>query len=243
MQLGRLAGIPVRVHWSLWLVAALLFGSALVSDGLLGAALGAVMVLTLATSVVLHELGHALAARAFGVQTAHITLYPFGGIAAITRAPRNAVEELVIALAGPLVNAGLFAGFFGAWLLLGGRYLLYAAAINVVMGVFNLLPAFPMDGGRVFRAALSFPLGYTRASLVALWVGRAFAWMFLIGALLTWSPSLLLVGAFLHVAVSGERRRLALERWQGVGGYDRPAAAPRAPYTPKWRLKPRSVND
>ncbi len=210
MEIATVFGIPIRLHWSFLavLVGLLLWVGPGSWIGTLGVVVG------LFGSVALHELGHALAARAFGIDTAHITLYPFGGVAAITRMPRNPLQELVIALAGPAVNGVLFALFAALWLTLGGWVALWLAAINAGMGLFNLLPAFPMDGGRVLRALLATRMGWMRASHVAIRVGQVFAWLFIAAGVALGQWNLLLVGAFLLVALNAERQRLVAIAWE-----------------------------
>jgi Zn-dependent protease len=210
MDLVRFAGIPIRIHWSLTLVTLIW---ALFTAVTLGPAVMLVQLLLLIGvfgSVVLHELGHAGAARLYGISTASVTLYPIGGVAAVARIPEIPVQELVIAVAGPAVNAVLFTLALVAWLATGSEVLLAGAAINLVMGVFNLIPAFPMDGGRVLRAGLSLLMGHVRASRVAMSVGKAFALAFFVIALVTARPSLLLLAVFLWFAIAMERRRLEL---------------------------------
>jgi Zn-dependent protease len=209
MHLIHLAGIPVRVHWSFLALFAGFGVWALASGGFPALVATLVVGSAMILSVVLHELGHALAARHYGIGTDNITLYPFGGIASITGQPRSAREEFVIAIAGPAVNGVLFLGAAVFWAALGWRVLLTIAALNLVMGLFNLIPAFPMDGGRVLRAALSTRMGWFRASDLAMRIGKGFAWAFIAIGVLTFSPGLLLVGGFLHVAIASERRRLA----------------------------------
>jgi stage IV sporulation protein FB len=214
LHIARPFGIPVRVHWSFFgLVAGLLaYGWYLGGGaGALGAAVGSVF---LCVSVVLHELGHALAARRYDIPTADITLYPFGGIARIERIPEDPNEETVIALAGPAVNFVLAA--LGGWIWLGTDGNLLAQtfiAMNVFMGLFNLIPAFPMDGGRVLRATLARHMGWMRASRLAVRIGRGFAWLFLVGGWWWSNPSLMLVGVFLHVALNAEKARLVALHW------------------------------
>jgi Zn-dependent protease len=209
--------------------------------------LGAIAVgVALFGSVVLHELGHALAARAFGIETAHITLYPFGGIAAIKGMPDAPLTELTVAIAGPLVNFVLFAMFLPLWLVFGGSVLATMAGINLIMGVFNLVPAFPMDGGRVLRAVLSVGLGWWKASEVAIAVGRGFALLFLGIGLLAVQPGLALVGLFLWFATGMERRRMAhlralgwqpaIERIAKVPQAFVPEPVPAVAQRPRWRL-------
>ena len=262
MKLTRIAGIPVRLHTSFLWIALLYAGYSLMSSGVEGLFWTAVTVTTLFTSVLVHEFGHALVARRFGVDTAHITLYPFGGIAALKSEAPTPRSEAMIALAGPAVN-GLIAVVSGVlWWATGAWFFGMLTLINGVMGVFNLLPAFPMDGGRVLRASLSPLLGWWTASRWAIAVGRAFAVLFLAVGALTWSPNLLIVGGFLLFASGMERRRLrALARRadpqsasRSVGGSARATktegaelrlahwdegAVAEAPYVVRWRLAPR----
>lgn len=167
--------------------------------------------LALFASVVLHELGHAMAARYFGIRTRHITLFPFGGIAAIEQIPQNPTQEFVIAVAGPLVNVALVCLFVPFALITGWWSLGLIAVLNAIMAIFNLIPAYPMDGGRVLRAILSVPFGHIRASLAAMAIGRLFALLFVVAGFATWTPSLILIGGFLFVAISAEKRRLRYE--------------------------------
>ena len=167
-------GIPIYVELSfifLLLIFVTDFGS-----------FGVAAALTLAVSVTLHELGHALTARAFGYRTRDITLSLLGGCASLIALPRKAWQEFVTALAGPLVSfaiagAVLLLDVFGvvvenAWL---RGVLRYAFWMNVMLGTFNLLPGFPMDGGRIFRSVMCAFTTRAKATLVAMWVGRAFA--------------------------------------------------------------------
>jgi len=208
MTLFSIRGIPVRLHWSfVWLGGGLLLFDAL-SHGLGGAAEALVLGVMVFGSVLLHELGHALTARRFGIGTRDITLYPFGGIAAITAEPRQPRVELAVAVAGPLVNVALAGLGLWAWKLgLPGAGIF--ATINAGMALFNLLPAYPMDGGRVLRAFWSLHQDRVRATLRAIKVGRGFGWA-MIAAGLLWSPSLVLVGGFLLIATASERRRTLL---------------------------------
>lgn len=214
MHIASPFDIPLRLHWS--------FGILVVGFGLWGGMqsglVGVVAALTamgmLTVSVVLHELGHALAARRYGIGTESITLYPFGGIAAIERMPEDPDQELVIALAGPAVNGLLAASFGAAWVLTGWWPLGLMVMLNAGMGLFNLIPAFPMDGGRVLRAVLARRMGFLPASRLAVQIGRGFAWVFtVVGIVQVW-PSLLMVGLFLHVALQQEKERLVWMTWE-----------------------------
>ena len=169
-------GIPIYIELSfifLLLLFVMDFGSF---------TFGVAAALALAISVTLHELGHALTARAFGYRTRDITLSLLGGCASLIALPRKAWQEFVTALAGPLVSfaisgAVLLLDVFGvtvsnAWL---RNVLAYTFWMNIMLGAFNLLPGFPMDGGRIFRSFMCAFLTRAKATLVAMWVGRAFA--------------------------------------------------------------------
>jgi len=227
-KLGRFAGINVFVHWSFWILPAFVLLSTFVDTGF-GAAVNAVIVLFSAfTCVVLHEYGHALTARAFGVGTRDITLYPIGGVASLERIPRNPLHELAIAAAGPAVNV-VIAGILAVALLLSQGVgevtassltsgpLVTLLAVNVMLVVFNLLPAFPMDGGRILRALLAMPLPHETATTCAARIGQAVAVLLAIACLgLGLSPGLLLIAGFVFIAAQAEltavRRQAAYER-------------------------------
>jgi len=208
MDIGRLAGVPVRLHWSFIALLSTYSAYTLTTLGITSTITTLIVVLGLFTSVLLHEVGHALAARRFDIGTTDITLYPFGGIAALERMPESPREEFTIALAGPAANFGLVALFAVGWALTGVTAIAGLALINLIMGGFNLIPAYPMDGGRVLRAALASWLGWFKASTTAMDVGEAFAWAFLflgVGAL---QLNLVLVGGFLLFTLRVERQRL-----------------------------------
>lgn len=175
-KLCDLFGIPVYVDFS-FLILLLLF----VVDGR-SFTLGLAMALVLAISVTIHELGHALTARVFGYQAQDITLSLLGGCASFISLPRKTYQEFLTALAGPLVSFLLAGSVFlldilevpieNRWLWI---VLSYAYWANLMLGGFNLLPGFPMDGGRIFRSVMRLFLTRARATLVAMWVGRGFA--------------------------------------------------------------------
>ena len=166
----------------------------------------------LCTAVVLHEFGHAFAAKAFGINTPDITLLPIGGVARLERMPEEPVQELVIAVAGPLVNVvialGLFVAggsqaFFNPSTVEGGSLVTQLMTINILLLLFNLLPAFPMDGGRVLRALLATRMTYARATQIAALIGQGFAFAFgFIGLL--FNPFLIFIALFVYIGASQE---------------------------------------
>jgi Zn-dependent protease len=180
--MGRVAGIEMRVHATFVILLAWSALAAYRDTGsAAGAARGILFTLALFASVVLHELGHALAARRYGVQTRDITLLPIGGVARLEHMPKEPRKELHIALAGPAVTLAIIVLLYVALRtfglpvvpvaedVVGGRssLLIQLMWANVSLFLFNILPAFPMDGGRVLRAALALRLEYVRATSVA----------------------------------------------------------------------------
>jgi len=227
LRFGRAFGIELYAHVT-FLVLIVWSGatSLATGQGLAGAVAGMGFVAAVFAIVILHELGHALAARSFGIPTRDITLYPFGGVASLERMPREPKQELAIAVAGPAVNVAL-ALLFGALSvafgsvplsfaigLSPGSVLASLAGINVTLAVFNMLPAFPMDGGRVFRAFLALRLDFARATEVAVRLGQFMAVaLALVGVLM--SPMLMVIGVFVWLGGQAElvatRLRTALE--------------------------------
>ncbi len=213
-KIGRVAGIDMYVHPTFLLV--LLFPGVLA-----GGPLGILLVLAVFGCVLLHELGHALAAQQFGIRTQDITLYPIGGVARLERMPRAAGAELVIALAGPAVNLAIAAGLltlgilFGADVLAGtvlGVMVSELMAINVILALFNLLPAFPMDGGRVLRALLSGWMSRARATSIAARIGRVIAVLFgTVGAYATGNWMLIPLAIFIYMVSRAEEAQVLAE--------------------------------
>ena len=196
MTLFTYGGVPVKLHNTFFIIAALFIISGVLETGLLGGVRGAMLILGLFGSVLLHEMGHVAMAQRFGIRTRSITLHVLGGMASIEKEPENPVEEIYIALAGPAVNLLLlllavplvYMGVPGGFEL---------AFINLIMGVFNLVPAYPMDGGRVLRAGLSLKMGHRRATEVSLKITSIFAIGFVIIGLYTGWFGLALIGGFL----------------------------------------------
>jgi Zn-dependent protease len=214
-KLGRIAGIPIGVHFSFLL----LLGLILVWRG--GVA-GVLVALVAFASVVLHELGHALTARRLGVRIAGIDLHFFGGAAKMLDTPRSARDEIAIAAAGPAVSLVLAGIGLGLAALTGVGALALFGWVNLVIGVFNLLPALPMDGGRILRALLSFRLGFQRATLQSIKVARVLAIGLGLFGLAAGHFQLALLAVFVWLMGSAEKRMAEL----GLSGYRGEAPVP-----------------
>ncbi len=215
-HLARIAGIDVRVHATFFLLLAW-FGVVYYAEGGSAALFaGLSFIILLFVCVILHEFGHALAARAYGINTPDITLLPIGGIARLERMPDKPWQELVVALAGPAVNVVIaFAlyvvigrlfhlGDLGEVTDGGGNLLTRLLFINIVLVVFNLLPAFPMDGGRVLRALLAMRLKHARATQIAALVGQGVAVLFGLFGLFGGNPFLLFIAVFVFFGARAE---------------------------------------
>jgi Zn-dependent protease/CBS domain-containing protein len=219
-RVGSIAGIDLYVHATFVLLLAwIALRHWLPHKDVLEALDGVVLITSVFAVVVLHELGHALVARRFGIRTFDITLLPIGGIARLERMPDDPKQELFVAIAGPAVNVALALALFGAITLLGGSlqaeqlatvggsFLTKMMWINVGLAVFNLLPAFPMDGGRVFRALLAMRMSHLRATDYAARLGQFLALgLGMIG--LVFNPMLVLVALFVWM---GARQEAASE--------------------------------
>ena len=216
IKLGRFAGIDVNIHLTFLLLLGFIGVSAYLNTGTLAGALeGVAYIVALFGCVVLHEYGHALTARRYNIPTRDITLYPIGGVARLERMPEKPIEELWVALAGPAVNvviaAALFAYLFATdqlspivqMGLVDGPFLERLMYVNVTLVLFNLLPAFPMDGGRVLRALLAMKMDYTRATQIAATLGQGMALLFGFIGLFS-NPLLLFVAFFVWMAASQE---------------------------------------
>ena len=215
-KLVRIAGIDVSVHLTfflllLWFAISSWQQSQQISNVLMSLA----FILVLFTCVVMHEFGHALTARRFGIKTNGITLLPIGGVAALEKMPEDPKQEILVALAGPAVNVviasllWLYLAFTNVSLsaedLAAGNipFLYQIMLINIVLAVFNLLPAFPMDGGRVLRASFALFMPHNAATQRAAKIGQIFAGvMMLVG--IFYNPWLMLIAVFIWISASAE---------------------------------------
>jgi stage IV sporulation protein FB len=209
ISLGTIFGVPIRLHFTFLLLLVFLVVNG-IGDKQSGAAT-AVYILALFGSVLLHEIGHTLVARHYGIKTIEIVMFPIGGVSRPERLPKGR-QELFISLAGPLVNA-LIAGALIAWLWISGTFVPIQllkeptnenlaeriAAGNLLLFLFNLLPAYPMDGGRILRAALALRKPENEATRIAAMAGRRLAVVVILFGLLSGNFMLVFVGAFVYL--------------------------------------------
>jgi len=222
-KLGQVAGIAVYMHATFLLLIGWVALRHWIDERSVAAVVaGVAFILALFGCVVLHEFGHALTARRYGIRTRDITLLPIGGIARLERMPEDPKQELWVALAGPAVNVVIAAVLYG-WMAItaglepftrlsvtGGPFLERLMYVNVFLVGFNLLPAFPMDGGRVLRALLATRMEYTRATQTAALIGQAMALVFGFAGLLA-NPFLLFIALFVWIGAGQEASMVQLK--------------------------------
>lgn len=232
-RVGKLAGIELKIHVTFLIILIWVGVAHWRAEGTREAVVrGVAFILLLFACVVLHELGHALTARRFGIQTRDIILLPIGGVARLERMPEKPRQELLVAIAGPLVNVVIALLLFGVlvaldqWVPLArlaedanmtrGPLFQQLAVINVTLAVFNLIPAFPMDGGRILRALLATRLDYVRATKIAAGVGQFLA--FGLGFLGLFSnPFLVFIALFVWIGAAQEANAVELrDRLDGI---------------------------
>lgn len=222
-NLMRVAGTDVKIHVTFFLLLGFV-GLTSLPAGVPAAIAGMVFICVLFTCVLLHEFGHVFAAKAFGVRTPDITLYPIGGVARLERMPEKPSQELIVALAGPAVNvaiAGVLLALVGVGEVLNGgltnpgtSLLGQLALVNVCLVLFNMIPAFPMDGGRVLRSVLAMRMSHHRATEIAARVGKYMALALGVAGLF-YSPMLMLIAVVVYFGASQELLRSRLEQQGG----------------------------
>ncbi|HMB99334.1 MAG TPA: site-2 protease family protein [Balneolaceae bacterium] len=222
LTLGKFAGIKVRIHWSFWLIIVwIIFLDISRGNDITGMMWNILFIFSLFFCVVLHEFGHALTARKFNIGTRQITLLPIGGVASLEEMPENPWEEFLVAIAGPLVNVGIAIILYlfipvesfleqdpealqeSLSMVNSGNFLFFLLSANILLVAFNLIPAFPMDGGRVLRALLSTKLDRVKATQAASLLGQMLAFFFFIIGLL-YNPILILIAIFVWFGAQGE---------------------------------------
>ena len=215
LTIGSIAGTAVRIHATFLLFLVWIWAAYYRQGGADAAWQGVIFITLLFLCVLLHELGHVFAARRYGIKTADVTLWPFGGIASLERIPEKPMEELVVAIAGPAVNVVIAAVLI---LMLGATIdpqhlaqlddpkismIAKLAGANIFLVLFNMIPAFPMDGGRVLRALLAIRLGFARATEIAASIGQGLAVALGLIGIFT-NPMLVVIAIFVVLAASGE---------------------------------------
>ena len=225
-KIGIFAGIGVYVHATfLLLIAWIVFTPLLRGQSLASAIASAMFTLALFVCVVLHEYGHALTARRYGIKTRDITLLPIGGVARLERMPDDPRQELWVALAGPAVNVVIAAALFVTNGILEGfeplrssvmegTFLERLLQVNISLVLFNLIPAFPMDGGRVLRALLAMRLDYSRATQYAANIGQGLALLFGLVGFFT-NPLLIFIALFVWIGASQENNVVQMKSTLG----------------------------
>ena len=222
-RLGRIAGIDVNIHATFALLIAWVLLTHWLAGQTFNAAIGGLAFVTaIFGCVLLHELGRARAARRFGIGTRDITLLPIGGVARLERMPEKPIQELWVALAGPAVNVAIAVALY-AWLLLThqlvplsqlgvatGPFVERLLAVNLLLIVFNVIPAFPMDGGRCVRALHALRLEYAKATRIAAGLGQVLAVGFVVLGLFS-NPFLPLIGVFVWIGAATDSRYATLK--------------------------------
>lgn len=222
-KIGRIAGIDLKIHLTFLFIFIWIGFSTLMAGGAVAAMLtNILLILALFFCVVMHELGHALMARVFGISTRDITLLPIGGVARLEKMPEDPKEEFLVAAAGPLVNV-VIAGILFTGLMLAGfftnttnlfnnldNFWLQLLAANGILVLFNLIPAFPMDGGRVLRAILAANMDYVKATRIAANIGRGFAVLMGIAGFFI-NPWLILTALFVWSGAGAESQSVQVK--------------------------------
>jgi len=221
VPIGRAFGITLRLHVTFLIFLAFIAFGGFQDDGFSGAGWAVAMFSAIFACIALHELGHSVVAQQLGVQVKSITLYPIGGVAALRSIPENPWHEIAITLAGPMVNAAIacvllpFTGLPSHLFLVAipqsvPGLLLCLVQANITLFLFNLIPAFPMDGGRLLRAMLALVLSYRRATTIAATVGQGMAILFILVGLKL-SFWLVLIGIFIFIGAEGEDRSVRMK--------------------------------
>jgi stage IV sporulation protein FB len=222
VNIGSIAGTAIRIHVTFILLLAFFFFVGLVSGSVDDAVKTVAFIVLLFTCVLAHEFGHIFTARAFGVETPDVTLLPIGGVARLARIPEKPVQELLVAIAGPLVNVAiaavlmavtpthLDAGLFAVMENPKASMIDQLLVANLFIATFNMIPAFPMDGGRVLRALLTIRLGHMRATEIAASIGQGVAFLMGFAGLLLYYPMLIFIAIFVYLAAASEVQMVVL---------------------------------
>jgi Zn-dependent protease/predicted transcriptional regulator len=221
VSIGRIFGINFRIHITFFLLLFFIFTSVLNEHGLANAVLATLFICAVFVCVLIHEVGHSLIGRHFGKEATSITLLPIGGVATMVEIPEKPAQEIVMSLVGPFINvviAGILYLFVGHWTGIAApnlypgsvrEFFAELIGVNIMLAIFNLIPAFPMDGGRVLRGILAMKMDYVRATSAAVLIGQGLATIFIFfGLFFNWW--LALIGVFLYMGAGSEKQHVLL---------------------------------
>lgn len=218
ISLGKFSGIPISIHWTFWiLIIWVIYSNISQGQGGSETIWYILFVFTIFACIVLHELGHAIAARQYGISTKSIVLYPIGGVASLEKIPEDPSQELVVAIAGPMVNIiiailiYIFLSLSNGWMvkmeeinyITADNFLFALFSVNIILVIFNMIPAFPMDGGRVLRALLALKMDRVKATEWAVNVGRFFTILFVLWGISN-NPFLIFIGLLIYMGAQAE---------------------------------------
>ncbi len=222
INIGKIFGIKFKIHITFFLLLFFIFISVLNQRDFRSAILATLFICAVFVCVLIHEIGHSLIARRFGNEAKSITLLPIGGVATMEEMPEKPSQEIAMSIVGPLINLAIAAILFlfvGHWTGVGAPNLYPDSArsffagligVNIMLAIFNLIPAFPMDGGRVLRGILATRMDYVQATSVAVTIGQGLAMLFILfGIFFNWW--LAIIGLFLHIGAGSEKQQVILK--------------------------------
>ncbi len=222
LNIGRIFGIRFRIHVTFFLLLLFIFASVLNESGMDKAILATLFICAVFACVLIHEIGHSLIGRRFGKEAKSITLLPIGGVAAMEEMPDKPLQEVAMAIVGPFINlviAAVIYLFVGRWTGIGmpnlspdsvRTFFAGLIGINIMLAIFNMIPAFPMDGGRVLRGLLATKMNYVRATSMAVLIGQGIATFFIFfGIFFNWW--LAIIGFFLYMGAGAEKQQVILK--------------------------------
>jgi len=218
---GKIFGINFRIHVTFLLLLLFIFISGLFQRGFEEAVTSVLFICAVFACVLIHEIGHSLIARRYGKEAKSITLLPIGGVATMEEMPEKPSQEIAMSIVGPFINlaiAAILYLFVGAWAGVGvpnlypdsvGAFFAGLIGVNIILAVFNLIPAFPMDGGRVLRGFLALNMDYVKATSIAVFIGQGVSLFFIFfGIFFNWW--LALIGLFLYIGAGSENQHVML---------------------------------
>jgi Zn-dependent protease/predicted transcriptional regulator len=221
LSVGKIFGIKFKIHVTFFFLLVFIFFIGLSQRGLDKAVVAVLFICAIFASGLIHEVGHSLIARRFGKEAKSITLLPIGGVATMEEMPEKPVQEIAMTIVGPFINlaiAGILYLIIGRWSGLNMPNLYPDTAkeffggiigINIILAIFNLVPAFPMDGGRVLRAILALRIDYVRATSIAVFIGQAIAMLFIFYGIF-FNLWLAFIGVFLYMGAGSEKQHVML---------------------------------